>query len=257
MPPDSSSPTPSASATGDAEATGDSGRRLLSAVGTSEAWRAVSGTCSASSGASLEHSTDGGTSWTQVRLGDDVGTVLALRASSSTLSVLVGVGDGCEPTVRTSTDDGVTWKAGAPGAAGAGIVEAGLVLSTGVIASPCADPENVFEGKYTTAVVCHNEVQWRSGTRAWVAVPVLGVRSIADNGDAYTVARVGIPGCDGVQIAAMPAVGVTSSTQVTAVGCDDQQADDASPVAVARAAQAVWLWSGDRVTVSTDGGAAW
>jgi hypothetical protein len=255
MPPESSSPTPSASATGDAAGAGASGRRLLSAVDASEAWRAVSGTCS-TDGASLEHSTNGGTSWTPVTLGDDVGNVLAIHADAGTVSVLVGVGVDCDPTVRTSTDDGATWKAGVPGAAGAGIDKAGLLLSGGTVSIPCSDPIDAFQGKYTTAVVCRDEVQWRSGTRAWVPVPVGGARSIADNGDAYLVARVGATACSGVDIDSMPAVGVTATTKTTPVGCADN-APQNGPVVVARSGQAVWLWAGNDVLTSADGGASW
>jgi hypothetical protein len=255
MPQPSDSPTPGASPTGEAAGTADSGRRLLSAVDASEGWRAVSGACSAN-GTSLEHSTNGGASWAPVALGDDVRNVLALRAGTGTLSVLVGVGDDCEPTVRTSTDDGATWKAGAPGAAGAGIVDANLLLSSGSVPTPCTDPIDAFQGKYTTAVVCEDEVQWRSGTRAWVPVPLSGVRSIADNGDVYTIAQVDVVGCPGVQIASLPAVGVSTATKATAVGCAAQESKS-GPIAVARAAQAVWLWSGGDVAVSTDGGSTW
>jgi hypothetical protein len=255
MPPENSSPTPSASATGDAAGTGDSGRRLLSAVDDAEAWRAASGACSAD-GASLEHSTDGGTSWSPVELGDDVGNVLALRAGAGTLSVLVGVGDDCDPTVRTSIDDGATWKAGVPGAAGAGLVNDGLLLSSGTVPTPCSDPIDAFQGKYTTAVVCHDEVEWRSGTRAWVPVPVNGVRSIADDGDAYMIARVGVAGCGGVEVASMPAVAVTAATKTTPIGCADEASQDGA-VAVSRSGQAVWLWSGNTVRTSSDGGVSW
>ena len=255
LPPESGSPTTSASATGDASGPGGSGRHLLSAVGASEAWRAVSGACSGSN-AYLEHSTDGGASWTPVTLGDDVNNVLALQAGTGTVSVLVGVGDDCDPTVRTSSDDGATWKAGAPGAAGAGIVKAGLLLSSGVVPAPCSDPIDAFQGKYTTAVVCHDQVQWRSGTRAWVPVPVKGVRSVADDGDLYMIARVGAADCGGVEIDSMPAVGVTAGTKTSPIGCAGQATQDGA-VVISRSGQAVWLWSGSSVLTSPDGGVSW
>jgi hypothetical protein len=203
----------------------------------------------------LEHTVNGGVTWNSVALSDDVGAVLAVRARTNALSVLVGVGADCTPAVRTSTDNGVTWKAGVPGAAGAGIAGAGLVLSTGLTPSPCADPVDAFQGTYTAAVACGDVLQWRSGTRGWVRVPVSGVLSIADNGDAYTLARSGAADCAGVEVASLPAVGVTSATKATPIGCSGIRA--AGSAALDRAGQNVWLWAGDVVAVSKDGGATW
>jgi hypothetical protein len=130
------------------------------------------------------------------------------------------------------------------------------VLSTGTVAAPCATPTDAFEGKFTTVVVCDDVVQWRSGTRAWVPVPVPGVRSIADNGDAYLVAQVGVTGCKGVQIASLPAVRVSTTTKTTLVGCATDAGQEGS-IVVARNGQSVWLWSGDDVLTSASGGASW
>ncbi|WP_323749356.1 hypothetical protein [Curtobacterium sp. VKM Ac-1393] len=257
----SSTPRPSPSATPGVSATADPagmvapGRRLLSAVDGREAWRASSGTCGGTDGV-LEHTVDGGTTWTHVGLGAGAGAILALRASTDGVSVVVGSGDDCAPTVRTSADDGRSWTDGAPGAAGAGIAPDGLILSTGVVASPCADPAEAYEGQFTTAVVCADEVQWRSGTRAWVGVPFAGVRSLADDGNAYLVARVGATACSGVEIRSMPAAGVTPTTTTAVVGCA-ADADPDGAVALARAGGAVWLWSGGAVLVSDDGGTSW
>lgn len=251
----SPTPTPSATATGDATGQASAGRRLLSAVSASEAWRASGGECSGSK-ATLEHTIDAGATWTPITLGEDVGTVLALRAESNSVSVLVGIGDGCEPTVRTSADDGATWSAGTPGGAGAGFTNDNLVLSTGTVTSPCANPTDAFEGKFTTVVVCKDVVQWRSGTRAWVPVPVPGVRSIADDGNAYLIAEVGASGCKGVQIASLPAVNVTTATKTTPVGCAAGAGRDGS-IVIARNSQSVWLWSGNDVLTSASGGTSW
>ncbi|MFJ3380053.1 WD40/YVTN/BNR-like repeat-containing protein [Curtobacterium sp. NPDC090217] len=231
------------------------GRHLLSATNGLEAWRASSGTCGGDE-AVLQHTVDGGKSWTSVGLGDGVSTVLALRASSTGVAVVAGTGDDCAPTVRTSTDDGATWKDGPDGAAGAAIGTDGLLLKSGTVDAPCPDPIEVFEGTYTTAVTCDGEVQWRSGTGAWVAAPIDGVRSLADAGNTYTLARTGIASCEGVQIASMPAAKVTATTEATAVGCA-ADADASGAVTIARSGQHVWLWAGDLVQVSGDGGVTW
>ncbi|RPE85236.1 hypothetical protein EDF28_1181 [Curtobacterium sp. PhB137] len=251
----STSVKPSGSATADPAGMVAPARRLLSAVDSLEAWRASSGMCDGTDGV-LEHTVDGGATWTRVDLGTETGAVLALRAGNATISVIVGTGDECTPTVQTSTDDGVTWQPGMVGAAGAGIGPDGLILSSGTVDSPCADPVEAFQGERTTAVVCDGAVQWRTGSSAWVEVPVKGVRSLAVNGSSYTLARSGADVCDGVQIVSIPASGVTAATTVTPLGCaDDTDGDD--PIVLTRAGADVWLWAGDDVLVSSDGGVTW
>ncbi|WIE65406.1 hypothetical protein DEI99_002410 [Curtobacterium sp. MCLR17_036] len=200
---------------------------------------------------------DGGASWTRVGLGDETGALLALRADSAGTSVLVGSGPACSTTVLSSTNGGADWHDGATGAAGAGIGPDGLVLASGTAAVPCPDPEQAFQGERTTAVVCNGGLEWRGASGAdWVSVPVRGVRSLAVDGTSYTLARSGASDCSGVQIASMPATGLTASVTVTPVGCAADAEDDAALV-VARAGAAVWLWAGDDVVVSEDGGVTW
>jgi hypothetical protein len=249
--PDSSaSPTPSASA----DAAGKT-RRLLTAVDGEEAWRATGTTCGGPA-PTLEHTVDGGATWVPVALGPDVSTLMAIRASSADLSVLAGVGEDCATTVRTSADDGATWTAGSPGAAGAGVSTAGIVLATGVVEPPCDRPKEAYQGQQTSLIVCDGVVEWRSGDGEWVAVPVAGVRAMADNGDEYLLARVGADGCEGVEIASMTAIGVTPETATSAVGCDADAATT-GPISLDRVGDDIWLWAGDRVSVSQDGGATW
>ncbi|MBT2502708.1 hypothetical protein [Curtobacterium sp. ISL-83] len=247
--------TPTANAGAQTATSGASGRRLLSAVDATEAWRASSGRCGGDAPV-LERSTDAGATWKAVHLGSDVRSLIAIRASSSSLSIVAGIGDGCETTTRTSTDDAASWTAGAAGAAGAGLADGGVVLSTGTVPAPCADPVQAFQGQHTSVVVCGDALDWRSGTDAWVRVPITGVRSLGVDGNAYTIARVGAVGCDGVDIATMPATGVTASSTVTSIGCWSAAATD-GPVTINRAGQAVWAWAGDVVHVSGDGGKSW
>jgi hypothetical protein len=232
-----------------------SGRHLLTAVDGTEAWRASAGVCGGS-GEVLQHTTDGGASWQSVQLGEDVESILALRASSTSISMLVAAGPDCEVVVRTSADDGATWNSGTAGAAGAGIGPDGLVLKTGTVDPPCSDPTEVYQGDYTTAVICQDVMEWRSGTGAWVEAPMKGIRSLADAGDRYTVAVVGADDCAGVQIASVGAAKVTPTSTATAVGCD-ADADTDGPVTVARNGEQVWLWAGKSVAVSSDGGVTW
>lgn len=247
----STSPTPSASAS--AEAAGP--RRFLSAVDDKEAWRATGETCGGAA-PTLEHTVDAGATWVPVALGPDVSSLMAIRASATDLTILAGIGADCTTTVRTSADDGVTWTAGSPGGAGAGVSTAGVVLADGVIEAPCSGPIEAYQGKSTSVVICAGQLEWRAGTGEWVDVPLSGVRSIADAGMTYTLARINTETCDGVQIESMPAVNVTPTTSTTPIGCDADAAT-AGPTSLDRVDDAVWLWAGDSVSVSTDGGATW
>ncbi|MFJ3384363.1 MULTISPECIES: hypothetical protein [unclassified Curtobacterium] len=244
--------TPSASGDGAAAV---SGHHLLSALDSLEAWRASSGSCS-DAHAVLEHTVDGGATWVAVALGDDVRAVRALRATTAGLSVLGVIGDDCAPTVRTSVDDGVTWTDGKSGAAGAGIVDAAIQLSTGPIESPCDDPVDAYQGEYTSLVACERKVEWRGGAGSWVELPLPGVQGIADAGDTYTLARLGSSTCDGVQIASLPAARLDPGSQISPIGCWKDGGSD-GPVAIDLAGTALWAWAGDSVAVSADGGASW
>lgn len=247
--------SPSASATAEPGTDGaTSTSRLLSAIDGLDAWRASSTTC-ADPEVVLEHTTDGGKKWQAVELDTEVRTIAALRATSSGVSVLVGTGDACATEVRTSTDDGRTWVAGAAGAAGAGITEQGLVLGDDLVDPPCDDPADAFRGESTTLVACDDQLDWRSGTGTWVTVPVDGVRAIAVDGGEYTLARVGTASCDGVQIETMRASGVTAATTTTPIGCNPVSTE--RPIALDRTGQDVWMWSGDGVAISKNGGATW
>jgi len=255
MPDASESPRASATADADAAGTKEQGRRLLAAVDGQEAWRASGGSCGGPRPV-LEHSVDGGATWVKVGLGTDFGSLMAIRASSAELSILAGVGDDCTATARTSTDAGVTWAAGAPGAAGAGISTDGVVLASGTVQAPCADPIDAFQGDKTSVVICDGQLEWRTGEAAWVDVPLGGVRSVGVDGGEYTLARVGAASCDGVQIETMSASDVTPSSSTTPIGCADG-ADTDNTVTIDRAGQDVWLWDGTTVRVSSDGGATW
>ncbi|WP_146240206.1 hypothetical protein [Curtobacterium sp. MCSS17_008] len=249
----SASATPTSGATAQGAVDGES-RRLLSAVDGQEAWRASSATCSDAQ-VVLEHTVDGGATWTPVTLGDDVRAVWGMRATTAGVSVVAAVGDDCAATVRTSVDDGLTFRDGDVSAGGAGITPEGILLGATTAEAPCPEPIDAFQGSTTAVVVCDGQLEWRTGTAAWVDVPLSGVRGIAVDGTTYTLARVGTETCEGVQIETMPATGVTPTTTTTPIGCNPVNPD--SSIALDRAGQDVWMWAGDDVAVSVNGGANW
>lgn len=252
-PTESGPAAPSASA--EPASAGAPGRRLLSAVSSLEAWRASGGSCG-SERPVLEHTVDGGVTWVPTDLGADVGALMAIRASSTGLAIMAGTGPDCATTIHSTADAGVTWAPAVAGAAGAGIDSEGVVLASSTVDAPCSDPIDAFQGDRTTVVICDGQLEWRAGTESWVDVPLGGVRSLAVDGDHYTLASVGAARCAGVQIETMSAVDVTAETQTDVVGCADGL-DDTGSVAIARSGDSLWLWAGDDVKVSADGGATW
>jgi hypothetical protein len=249
------SPSPTPTSQADPEGGSTPSSRYIAAVNGKEAWRASSGTCGVGTPV-LEHTVDGGVNWKSVPLSDDVRSLLNIKATEGHLSVLVGTGPTCAPSVRTSSDGGQSWSPGSVGAAGAGVQAEQVVLSSGTTGAPCTPARGAYQGQRTAVVICDSTIEWRSGSAAWVNVPLAGVRAVIDAGDRYTIARVGAATCDGVQIASMPAVSVTPATTATVIGCAaDAKATGA--VAADRAGASLWLWSGDDVMVSLDGGATW
>lgn len=241
------------SGTPSAEAGTDRVDRFLAAVDGDRAWRATGGQCDGTVG-TVEETTDSGDTWQPVDVGVDEGRILGLQATDDRVFVAIGRGADCTPIVRTSTN-GTDWEDGADGDAGALLVSDELILRSGRVDVPCGQPLQAYEGQYTTAVVCPDEIRWRAGSGPWVGVSVPEARSIADDGDRYLIATTGDPACSGVAVRSMRAVGVTPATETAAVGC----AEDAGngEIVLARAARTVWLWSDDEVRVSNDGGTSW
>ncbi|AMM20462.1 hypothetical protein AX769_10275 [Frondihabitans sp. PAMC 28766] len=275
-----STPTPSPSATtgagSDAAASGASSTTgpapLISAVSATEAWRATSGTCPTSDGstaatatvATVEHTTDGGATWSPVSLGAQaVDTVVALDGGSSRTVVVGGDGSSCAVAAAESFTSGMFWAASPSSLTSSAYIvpsASSLHLTSGAAASPCTAPESVVEGATETAVVCSDGLQVRAGAGSWSRVGVSGIVAIAPTTGSFTIARTGVKGCAGLDVESL-AVPVTASSTATALGCASI-ADRAAPltaatVALSRTGSDVWLWVGGKTLVSTDGGVTW
>ncbi|KQO62328.1 hypothetical protein [Curtobacterium sp. Leaf261] len=259
----SAAATPSPTATsfpgaagGDTSAVTADERRFLSVVDGTTAWRATAGSCS-DAAASVERSTDGGDTWKAVDFGSfDLRSVSALSAGSTKTTVHGGVGASCTPTGIASFTSGRFWAADA-GAAPATLTDQGIRFGDGTTAdAPCTTPRQVVDGDDGTAVVCADVLAWRDGSGPWVMVPMTGLRAVATSGTEYTVARVGQAGCDGIAIETLDAGSITRSSTPTAVGCAPATTTSGA-VAVGQDGKSMWVWSGDQVLVSKDGGATW
>ncbi|MFZ7086694.1 hypothetical protein [Curtobacterium sp. RRHDQ10] len=252
------SATPSSSASADAATdTTDAGRVIAASSGT-VAWRSTGGTCDGPD-AVVERSTDGGATWKAVDLsGYAVHRVLSITTGSARTTVLAATGAGCITQSISTYTNGQFWAVDKDlSNAAAGLTHDGrLQLAGGVVDAPCAGPRQVVQGSSATAVVCADALAWRHGSGSWVTVPLAGLRAVALNGASDTVARVGRPSCDGVSIESLATTAVTAASRTTVLGCAPVVASDGG-VALAQSGASVWLWSGDEVLVSANGGAGW
>ena len=73
---------------------------------------------------------------------------------------------------------------------------------------------------------------------------------VAIEQDAFVVAVPGAQGCPGVQVVA------AGTGTAEALGCADVSAEPGR-LAISAVGESVWLWAGDAVQVSGDGGRTW
>jgi hypothetical protein len=234
-------------------------KRLLLAISSKTAWRATVGDCNTPG--KIERSTNGGVSWKRVvrtgptpivRLGaepsGDLFTIGGTRRNCSVRYVAYG-DDG---TVTTSASPTDVWfptpedrdEINAPGGTkkspcnGHAIGLATLDLSRALVM--CDDGTAVSTGN--------------SG-KTWQQVALIrNTLAVTAGNDRYWVAGTH-DDCDGVTVQSLTEKSGSLSRGPTqcAPGLDV----GAGQVAMAVAGDTVWLWSGDRVAVSTNNGRTW
>lgn len=232
-------------------------RRLLDASSPTEAWRLETGDCPADGGL-VQRTTDGGQTWEDIDVEQDA--FVRVKTQSSSTAFLVAVEDeGCAPVFLGTTTGGQEWavqpgslevawyvepvdatavhspEGVQPGPCGADVVDLAPVSSTGA-GLLCPD------GRVLTtddAAVSWDEL---------VAVP--GAVAVTDSGQGYLAAALGTQGCDGVQV-------VRAGPEAPEpLGCAPTPAEPGQ-VAISSAGDSVWVWAGDEVLVSGDGGRTW
>ncbi|MGO4784637.1 hypothetical protein [Cryobacterium sp. W22_MBD10_FK3] len=241
--------------------------RLLSALDDTTAWRATTGACPA--GANPELTTDAGESWLSTDATNDVEitTLQSLNVVSDTLIELVGLSaDDCTPQFAKSFVAGDDYSSYPEQLDGRWYVDPAdrSVVHTpiGEAAAPCAAvvalaPRLDVAG--SAAVLCADTQVFTTANSAetWSEpFQIPGSVNLAVTAVGYVVATVGLPECAGVQLMVLS---VESST-VTSTGCllvDASVETMPGNVAVAEASGTLWLWVGNDVKRSLDGGMAW
>lgn len=238
-------------------------QRLLTAASERVAWRAVVGTCDAPG--LLEYSTDGGVSWTAQD--PDLAPIGRLKATSATTVFAIGGGADCAPTFRFSSVAGAAWttvNTELPSSwyllpAARDALQSEVHGPRGQVVAPCptgvVDLAGLDDNRAALLCVDGSLQSTDDGGASWSQVgSAPDALAIAPAGDRYVVVALRAP-CDGVA--------------VLTVGNDGAGLDGAPPacapvgtpapgqVAVAASGAVVWVWAGDLLAVSRDGGATW
>jgi hypothetical protein len=127
----------------------------------------------------------------------------------------------------------------------------------GVVAAPCASV-SAFAARSTTvaALLCADGTFLRttdSGSTWGAALALPGAVNLAAAGEGYVVVVQGQAECAGLQVLTG---GEAADTPLSITGCREA-AFNPGDVAVSSGGGTLWLWAGDAVSRSNDGGATW
>lgn len=225
--------------------------RWIDAVSATEVWRAATAACPTRS--VIERSVDGGQTWTAL---NSPAAVSRLNAQDPEEAFVVGTaGDECEVSFW-STQDAQRWSR-QPGnlAAAWYLRDDGVHAPSGNRSVPC--PGGAIDLSARTdvaaAVLCPGGSVHVTddGARDWAAAgSQAGALALARSGNELLVAAAGVRGCEGVAV-------VEAAEAPDVRGCAPAPGATPGQVAVSALGNRVWLWVGDEVLVSRDGGRSW
>ncbi|GAB2683824.1 hypothetical protein [Thalassiella azotivora] len=230
--------------------------RLLDVVSDQAAWRAVVGSCPAG-GSTVQRTDDGGLTWEDA--GVDLPSVVRLKADAASTAFVVGQdAEDCEPAFSRTT--GEDWRRSASSLEVAWFVSPSdrttVSSPAGAFPGPCGGPL-VDVAPVTSdeaAALCPDGSVHltQDGAATWSPVAAVpGAVALTDQAGGYLVAVAGDPTCAGLVVTR---IGAEDAPQP--VACAPASGTPAE-VALSAADDAVWLWAGDAVLRSDDGGVTW
>lgn len=229
-------------------------RRLLASIDASIAWRGTTGTCDEPG--SLERTTDGGASWEELPM--NLAPVVRVRVLGEQTLFAIGGGAGCEPTYLSSSTSGTSWLVNDEYLEGSWYLDPAdrdvVATPAGVGEVPCEPVDLAGLNTSNGAILCTDGLVMRTedGGASWQETsPPGSPRAIGVFDGGYLLAGEG-EGCEGVAVAALSTDGGADEPM-----CVDVAADATADLAVAGWDGAIWLWAGDEVLVSADGGQNW
>ncbi|TFC93270.1 MULTISPECIES: hypothetical protein [Cryobacterium] len=237
--------------------------RILTALDGSTLWRATTAACPAAA-ATPELSTDAGDTWTARDASEDTNSssILSIYVDSETEASMVALtAADCAPQRVSTFVGGEQWQE-YPDRVGANwyvdpVDRATVHSPAGSFAAPCSAVIALApRTDAIAAVLCSDGTLFRTGDGAatfgpGVALP--GAANLAATDDGYLIVATDQDGCAGAQLLA-------TSDEPDAVlspnGCREV-AVTPGELAVASADGIVWLWAGDVMSRSTNGGSIW
>ncbi|MRG60427.1 hypothetical protein GE115_11200 [Agromyces sp. CFH 90414] len=248
-------PTAAAGAPGGSRAATSS--RYLYAVDPSTAHRGVRGGCPGP-GTTFESTTDGGATWTPSPV--EFADVRAIaQADADVIVVIARDAATCGLGAFWSFVDGDDWEpAGeyqSPWTADAATVTS----PAGQPSTPCGDDGSgvadvAGRGTAEAVALCADGslVTTSDAGATWSAAPpVEGAVAVAAASDRYLVAVAGSDGCEGLRV--IPVGGGEASS----IGCLAAEVVPGETAVDVAGDGTIWVWSGDVIARSGDGGATW
>jgi hypothetical protein len=239
--------------------------RLVAALDSETAWRATTGACPDAQ-AAPELTTDGGVSWkaTSVTAATEVVALQRIIIDNDSDATMIGQdAETCGAALARTFVGGDDYAAYPEQLRSAWFVQptnhAALHSPAGDFAAPCTDVIAIaVRDTDRAAVLCSDQSVWTtidSGATWPSTVGIPGAMQITGAEGGYRVALVGASDCAGVQL-------ISFSDDVSASGsvCFPVAADPAALVgniAVSEAENVVWLWVGEQLVRSLDGGLTW
>ncbi|TFC33849.1 hypothetical protein [Cryobacterium sp. TMT2-14] len=239
--------------------------RLLGAVDENTAWRGVTGDCP-STPASPELTTDGGATWktTDATGPANVTALQRLMVTSASVIEMVGLTEtDCAPEFVKTYVGGDNYSSYPDKINGAWYVDP---ADRATVHSPVGDAKAPCDAVVTLAVrddesaaaLCADGLVFATAdaARTWSEPSrAPGVMNLAAAEGGYLAAAVGTVECDGVQLLML-----TAALAPSPFGCYPSTASPAKlsgNVTVSETADTMWLWAGDSLARSADGGATW
>ena len=242
--------------------------RILEARDGSLAWRAVTGPCPGTL-ATPERTIDSGATWkpTNATTPTDVVSLRAITIEGTDVASMIGqLASDCSTNLVRTYVGGDNYERYPADLAGAWFVhplDHTVVHSpAGDFAAPCANVMVLaaIDGD-RAAALCNGQTLHvtTDAAASWsAAVSVPGAMNLTESASGYLVATVSTdPDCVGVQLLTLPELVEGGSGQLPISGCFPTPASLAGNIALSEGAGTLWLWAGDALERSSDGGTTW
>lgn len=237
--------------------------RVLAALDDTVAWRATTGACPATP-ATLEHTSDGGATWKPSDAAGPTGasSVLRITVASSTEAAAITLDKtNCAPQYIRTYVSGDNWATYSDQLGGSWYLEPATPTAVhapnGDVTAPCGAMVGLAaKDASNAAVLCADHTVYRTtnaGTSWGKPLAVTGAVALTATTNGYATAATDISGCAGVTVSNFD--GATGGA--TSTGCFATATPQPGTVAMASGGSTMWLWAGDALVRSSDGGSTW